>query len=479
MLIPIAHEDAKVRDLPWATFSLMACCLVAFVATSLVRADRVAETRRDLGAAIGYFAEHPYLRPDPKLLPEQTVASLELPAQRHGVRAAAEQGELDRLTGVWLESAAHDPLWQAGLIPAQPRVVGYLGHAFLHSGWLHLLGNMLFLYLSGPFVEERWGRWRYLAFYFGGALLSAAAFSIHFPYLYRPLVGASGAVSAVMAAFLVYFWRNRIRFLFAPLFPLPPYWRFGVRAAVVVPIWYGLNLLGAAVGDQAAPGFGTGTAYDAHIAGFACGLVVALAARVVSRVPEEKPEDTAAVAALAAAHAAVAAGKLDQAELMATHLLRQDPANDGAALLVWSLGRKRGEADEVAGWLEGVIRRELRAGKEAQALAHWRELVAASPRLTVEPVLGLSLLQTLSRQGDHRELERMLQVTLERCPTGAPLGTMLRLLRLAAEQHPVPVAAAALAARVRSHPDLTPEERAELEGLLPSAGAGSRARSWL
>jgi membrane associated rhomboid family serine protease len=494
MLVPIAHENATVKQQPWMTFAIIAACLAAFLATGVARADRSAATTTALAEAIGYFLERPYLRPDPALLPEQTLRILDLPRQRRTARAEAEQAELDRLTRVWLGRASDDPMWRWGLVPAGPtRPLRYISSAFLHGGWLHLLGNMLFLYLAGPFVEERWGRWRFLALYLGAAVVSAAAFAIHFPYLNRPLVGASGAVAAVMGGFVVHFWHQRIRFLFAPLFPLPPYWRFGMRALVVVPLWFGLNLLGAARADAALPGMGTGVAYDAHIAGFAFGVLAALVARAVgSKV--DGPADPN-VATLAAAQAALASGQLDRAQMLASGLLRFDATRDAAALLLWSLARRRGEAVEAARLFEGVIRRELREGQETLALTHWRELVAAAPGFEVDPALSLALLQVADRQRNGPELERMLKLTFERLPERAAIGSVLQMLRLAARQSPLPAAAAAVVSRLLARPDLGPAERAALQQLVPAEGATeaatklraegategapSRFRSWL
>jgi len=160
---------------------------------------------------------------------------------------------------------------------------GYLGgsglhrnlilSAFVHDGWIHVVGNMLFLWLVGSVLEDRWGRAAFLAFY----LLSAAAATLCFDLVSGAdntvLIGASGAVSAAMGAFVVLCWSARIRFL---------YWFYVAAGTFQLPAWFALALwlleqLLWASGDSG--GASTGVAYTAHVGGFAFGLVVALVAR--------------------------------------------------------------------------------------------------------------------------------------------------------------------------------------------------------
>src|SRR5437868_7043452 len=106
--------------------------------------------------------------------------------------------------------------------------------AFVHSGWLHLIGNMLFLWLAGAALEDRWGSLRFAGFYLAGA----AAATLFFDALYAGpdtlLVGASGAISALMGAFLVFYSRMQIQFA---------YWfgrsigTFNLVAYIALPLW--------------------------------------------------------------------------------------------------------------------------------------------------------------------------------------------------------------------------------------------------
>ncbi|MVO89092.1 rhomboid family intramembrane serine protease [Streptomyces sp. p1417] len=137
---------------------------------------------------------------------------------------------------------------------------------FVHGSWLHLLGNMLFLYVFGLMVEERMGHLHYALFYAGCGALALLAYAIAHAESGQTLVGASGAISAVLGAFLHLFPKARVTSLFPFLFFLPlrfPAW-------VVLPFWVALQWVAA---GQA--GRGPAVAYLAHLVGFSLGFLYA------------------------------------------------------------------------------------------------------------------------------------------------------------------------------------------------------------
>lgn len=147
---------------------------------------------------------------------------------------------------------------------------------FLHGGWLHLLGNMLFLWIFGNNVEDRMGHIRFLLFYLIAGYAAAYGFALADPDLQLPLIGASGAVSGVLGAYFVLYPWARVWSLVV-IVPLPlPAW-------LVLGVWFVLQWFystGFAVSE------GT-VAYLAHIIGFLLGVVVALPLRARRRrVPE-------------------------------------------------------------------------------------------------------------------------------------------------------------------------------------------------
>ncbi|HTR53341.1 MAG TPA: rhomboid family intramembrane serine protease [Kofleriaceae bacterium] len=148
--------------------------------------------------------------------------------------------------------------------------------AFVHAGWLHLIGNMIFLWLVGAALEDRWGPMKFALFWLAGSAASALAYDF-VTSGEGLLVGASGAVSALMGAFLVYFAKMQIRLF---------YW-FGFRAGtflvaayVALPVWLGEQLLEHWLQSQSMTHVDS-TAYSAHIGGFAFGFAVALVARMI------------------------------------------------------------------------------------------------------------------------------------------------------------------------------------------------------
>jgi membrane associated rhomboid family serine protease len=139
---------------------------------------------------------------------------------------------------------------------------------FLHGSWLHLLGNMLFLWVFGNNVEDRFGRLRYLLFYLFCGYVAAYGFALANPATTQPLVGASGAVSAVLGAYLVLFPRARVWSLVPVLLFLP----LRLPAWFVLGLWFLLQWAystGYAVAEGA-------VAYLAHVLGFVLGMVIAL-----------------------------------------------------------------------------------------------------------------------------------------------------------------------------------------------------------
>jgi membrane associated rhomboid family serine protease len=166
----------------------------------------------------------------------------------------------------------------SSLCPGKSWLWSIFESMFLHAGWLHILGNMLFLWIFGDNVEDRLGRLQYLAFYIAGGLAAAGLELAIGPNSTVPNLGASGAIAAVLGAYLVFYPRARVLVFGAPffLFPLP--------AVVVLGFWFILQLFSGAgsLGTQA----NGGVAYWAHVGGFLFGLITAwLVLRTARRGP--------------------------------------------------------------------------------------------------------------------------------------------------------------------------------------------------
>jgi tetratricopeptide (TPR) repeat protein len=136
---------------------------------------------------------------------------------------------------------------------------------FLHGGFWHLFGNMIFLWLSGTSLEDVWGRKYYLAIFIAGGVVAAISHHIVNAGSYIPSIGASGAVAALMGAYTIRFATTRLRFVFFQ-------WNFWVPAWILLPLWFSREVYYAIKfwGEF------TGVATWAHIGGYLFGVAAAL-----------------------------------------------------------------------------------------------------------------------------------------------------------------------------------------------------------
>lgn len=179
---------------------------------------------------------------------------------------------------VLLLSGPRAELWIAryGMVPAQifstpTEWLTVVTSMFLHGGLFHLISNMWALYIFGDNVEDRMGPTRFLVFYL---LCGAAAAAVHVvmnPSSTIPTVGASGAISGVMGAYLVLFPYSRVITLI-PFFFFPYF--FEVPALFFIGLWFGGQLVNALLTSALAPPDVGGVAWWAHVGGFVAGIVL-------------------------------------------------------------------------------------------------------------------------------------------------------------------------------------------------------------
>ena len=164
---------------------------------------------------------------------------------------------------------------QAGDFASQA-IVGIFTSMFLHAGFLHILGNLLFLWIFGNNVEDRLGPVVFLAFYVAGGVAAALTQVAISPQSTIPLVGASGAIAAALGAYIVLFPGARILSLvFLGFF----YQLLEVPAIIVIGFWFALQLLSGVAAFDAETAQG-GVAFFAHIGGFVFGLLIGLFLRI-------------------------------------------------------------------------------------------------------------------------------------------------------------------------------------------------------
>jgi membrane associated rhomboid family serine protease len=160
-----------------------------------------------------------------------------------------------------------------GLVPAYVTeghdLHGLLTSMFLHGGWMHLLGNMLFLWIFGDNMEDEMGPMGFLLFYLASGLAAAGLQIVADPYSQIPMVGASGAIAGVMGGYLLLFPKARVDIfvffiIFIRIFP--------VRAWLMLGLWFGMQIFGGI----STPSEEGGVAFWAHAGGFIAGLLLAV-----------------------------------------------------------------------------------------------------------------------------------------------------------------------------------------------------------
>ena len=164
-------------------------------------------------------------------------------------------------------------VWAWSVVPLRiiygQRWITLITAMFMHAGWMHIIGNMIYLWAFGREIEDAMGSARFLFFYLAGGIVAMMAQIAGDPFARVPCLGASGAIAAVMGAFLVTYPRDRIRtVVFFLIFVRITF----IPAALLIGFWFLMQVLNLGAVAQVRTG---GVAYLAHIGGFLFGVVTA------------------------------------------------------------------------------------------------------------------------------------------------------------------------------------------------------------
>ncbi|MHA1600267.1 MAG: rhomboid family intramembrane serine protease [Alphaproteobacteria bacterium] len=149
-----------------------------------------------------------------------------------------------------------------------PTTLSLVTSMFLHGGWLHLIGNMLYLWIFGNNIEDSMGHRRFIVFYILCGIAAALTQAVQDPASVVPMIGASGAIGGILGGYIVLFPRARILVL-VPLGIL--FFTLRIPAVVVLGIWFALQFFLSTMSSTGAPG---GVATWAHVGGFVAGLIL-------------------------------------------------------------------------------------------------------------------------------------------------------------------------------------------------------------
>jgi membrane associated rhomboid family serine protease len=251
LVLPV-HDVNPLRRTPWVTYLLVAANVVVFLITPAAPStvtgtlDAVRVCRQ-----VAFYDEY-------AAIPRELTTNHPLTRVATGRLAGTRSGEVGCQAG----RPSYDK------IP----ILSVLFAMFLHGGWLHLLGNMLFLLVFGNNVEDRFGRFRFLFFYLFCGYVATYGFALFQPDSRETLIGASGAIAGVLGAYLALFPRARVWSLLTFAFFIP----IKLPAWLVLGTWF---LLQWAYSAGLAASSAGGVAYLAHVVGFVAGLLIGLLAR--------------------------------------------------------------------------------------------------------------------------------------------------------------------------------------------------------
>jgi len=157
-----------------------------------------------------------------------------------------------------------------GVVPADFRVLTLITSMFLHGSWMHVIGNMWYLWIFGDNVEDRLGHGKFIVFYLLCGVLAALGQIAIDPGSMLPTIGASGAIAGVMGAYFVLYPRSRV----LTLIPLIIFWEvIELPTVVLLGFWFVMQLFSAGTIAVTASTGGGGVAFAAHVAGFVVGMV--------------------------------------------------------------------------------------------------------------------------------------------------------------------------------------------------------------
>ena len=473
LLIPIGRDDAEIRRHAWVSYTIVAVNVLAFLFTMFAESSStVAQINVQWQRALEYHFQHPYLQ-TPAAMADFVRADVIRYIQSNRANVASpeaalvksEQQELDSLTANAVALYKHLPTIRFGYVPAEGGALRMISSMFIHAGVLHLLGNLLFFYLSGPFIEDVFGRPLFAVLYFTGGIVAALTYAWRHAASTIALVGASGAIAAVMGAYLVRFFRSKVEFLLVSIFYRT---RFLAPAFVVLPLWL-MQQFWELQGEAG----GGGVAVSAHIGGFLYGLVFALIVKgskfeetYVNPVVEKETTwamDERVVRAMFARNAedyATAKRELSAA-------LRDDPRNIDALQTAVDVGRASNDAAMYDGAATRLLTRYLEDKQDDLATTLIHDVTADHD--VALPKFFARAAAFAERKGDRDWALTLYERTFASDPNGiGPLVKIGTLLRLKGDTR----GARETFEKARAHPACTAEWAPAIDAKIAQCDAG-------
>lgn len=444
MLIPLGQENDTVRRVPWVTIAIMGLCVIVHI-FNIGTIDKYEKKLFSIYNKIyEYYTSHSYLKLNKELkktfmISEEVEEALKsMSGDKYSADLSEEQIEeeqdhLDKLVEDLKYTKESIPFYKFGLVPQKKTFVGLIGHMFLHVGWLHLLGNLLFLYIMGPFIEDSWGKPTYAIFYLGTGILAALAFAMHYPNSEVPMVGASGAISGVMGGFLIRHWHARIKYFYM----LSVLFRgtFTAPAWVMLPVGFVMELVNAHIVDSIAPEGGGGVAHWAHVWGFIFGICGALLIKflkieekfVAPKVEAQTTYVNKGFVAYEEAMQVLADGNKDMAFAILMDAAREDSSNQDVIEALWNTALDLGRTGEVTPFFTRLIEREVQQVRLEKAFSYYKQLRSKVSDTRFSTHTKIKIFEQSINAKDQAEANSLFKELFNEVNLASPPGLVMEL----------------------------------------------------
>lgn len=479
---PLGVDEVELDRIPWVSLSIAVACALMFALTWVIPPNPFGGSDAQLEEMIEFWQENPNVKPPEVLLERLNPAGRERVEALH-TQALAEQGEpsavhqehLDGLAADFERTSESSLLRKLSLVPSRGAAQwGWLMGMFLHFGWMHLLGNLFFLYLVGPMLEDVWSRPLFAVFYLVGGVVAGLAQAAWDWGSNVLIAGASGAIAAAMGAFAYRFATKHIRMgyfiwlitIYRGTFRMPA-WLAGAA-------WLVLELWSLVTGGD------SGVAVMAHIGGFVFGLGTAvslrrsgLEERYLTPAVTRKTGNYVRHSGLDVAAEALARGDTERARSALSEVLAAYPDNVEASLMLYQLEVREGRPEAGARLERTCLRLVSQARLEAatDALQHLGEDFNPSH---LRPMTAFRLASLLEADTAFPRVRLAALYTVSLGAAGA-IGARarLRLAEFAWEERKHEVAREHLTAlgRMENLPEETSRRAAELRAKMEAQDA--------
>src|SRR5436853_3810520 len=433
--IPIGNENSTVRRLPWVTFGIMGFCVFIYYATLPAQAGSMKEVIQSGSELHRFLEQNEALMADDEVrnklvqyglqskdeaemikdqMKRHPETASEYEAWLRTAEAAQLREEFNKKLMAFVDARKGTVNYRYGFAPnGEWKFYQLITCAFLHGGYEHLFGNMIFFFAIAFVLEDFWGRGVFLSFYLFGAVAACIPFIVSPSTV--PLIGASGAIAATIGPFLIRLPRTKIKLLFWPgnilgfllakkrLMVMVPSYVFLISYFIENLIMWYFNRKNA----------GGGTAFSAHIAGFIYGAAFAGVMKATKYEETHINPKLEAKVSFAAPQAVqeglemMDKGNLDLAERMLRSHLMKNHENLEAILALIHVYEKQQNYDQLNAMYGRLIRYHLQRNDQEAALLAYDSLLSAFPddnvRVRIPPREWLMICDYLREAQMNRE----------------------------------------------------------------------------